>query len=284
MSADGQIPTRVIRVARRRKVHPPHHGGSWKIAYADFVTAMMAFFMVLWILGMSPEVREAIQAYFTDPIGYQKAYSQGASPISSGSSPTSVPRPPMRMITRASQERAFLTTAERLRRRLAAAIDEGGLGLSVDVLVDRAGLRIDLFESGRGDSAFPLGSAEMKPAAQRALRIIAGELRSLPNDIVVEGHTDAIQFPRPGYSNWELSADRANAARRVLEAAEIPSSRVTGVRGLADRDPRLPAQPLDPSNRRITILLPYESEGADVVRPAARDASALRSRRGATSS
>jgi chemotaxis protein MotB len=284
VSADGQIPTRVIRVTRRRRVRHPHHGGSWKIAYADFVTAMMAFFMVLWILGMSPEVRKAIQAYFTDPIGYQKAYSQGASPISSGSSPTTVPRPPLRMITRASQERAFLTTAERLRHQLAAAIDEKGLGLSVDVLVDKAGLRIDLFESGRGDAAFPLGSAEMKPAARRALLVIAGELRGLPNDLVVEGHTDATQFPQPGYSNWELSSDRANAARRVLEGAEIPARRVIGVRGLADRDPRLPAKPFDPSNRRITILLPFQSEAGMVVPPIAHDAATLESRLGATSS
>jgi chemotaxis protein MotB len=253
----GDSQPKVIVVSRRKRASGGSHGGSWKIAYADFVTAMMAFFMVLWILGMDDTTKKAIEAYFTDPVGYKQAYSNGTNPIASGNSPVSLPRTPIRLITRGTQRQLFETTGARIKTEVARLVEEAGLGMSVEVYVDAAGLRIDLFESAGGDACFPFGSAQMKPAAATALRIIANELRPLPNPMVLEGHTDAAQFGTPGYTNWELSSDRANAARRILEGAGIGTARIIEVRGMADRQLRVPDRPLDPSNRRIAILLPY---------------------------
>ena len=255
-------PVKIIRVARRRTRRSESHGGSWKIAYADFVTAMMAFFMVLWIIGMDGQMKKAIESYFTDPVGSQRAYSNGASPISSGSSPASVPRPALRLAARASQRQTFNTISARIQTRTEDLVTETGVGVNVQVYVDEAGLRIDLIESTDGHSCFPSGSAVMKPAAERALRVVGSELRGVPNPVIIEGHTDAASFGAGGYSNWELSADRANAARRVLESVGVPSWRVQEVRGMADHQLRYPDRPLDPSNRRIAILLPYVGDGS----------------------
>ena len=253
----NQEKVKIIRVARRKRGHHGSHGGSWKIAYADFVTAMMAFFMVLWIIGMDSQMKQAIESYFTDPIGSQRAYSNGSSPISSGSSPAAVPRPAVRLAARASQRQLFNGISARIQERMQGLAQEAGVGVNVEVYVDAAGLRIDLIESKEGESCFPFGSAVIKPAAVRALLLVGSELRGVPNPMIIEGHTDAAPFGSGGYTNWELSADRANAARRVLESAGVAPSRIDEVRGMADRQLRQPERPLDPSNRRIAILLPY---------------------------
>jgi chemotaxis protein MotB len=260
MSEETQV--KIIRVGRRKSKHHGSHGGSWKIAYADFVTAMMAFFMVLWIVGMDSQMKKAIESYFTDPVGSQRAYSNGVSPIASGSSPVSVPRPAVRLAARTAQRQMFDAISMRLRSRMAKMVEETGMGVNVQVYVDAAGLRIDLVESTDGQSCFPFGSAVMKPAAERALRVIGSELRRVPNPLIIEGHTDAAPFGTITYTNWELSADRANAARRVLEAEGVADGRIREVRGMADRQLRIPDRPLDPSNRRIAILLPYVIDGA----------------------
>ncbi len=266
--SSGKEQVKIIRVNRRKRGHGGAHGGSWKIAYADFVTAMMAFFMVLWILGMDAQMKKAIEAYFTDPIGSRRAYSNGASPIAAGSSPATVPRPAVRLAARASQRQIFEGISAQVVKKMKEAAGGVGPGVDVEVYVDAAGLRIDLVESADGESCFPFGSAAMKPAATRALGIIAGELRAAPNPLIIEGHTDAARFGSKGYTNWELSADRANAARRVLESAGVPASRIEEVRGMADRQLRKPDKPLDPSNRRIAILVPYLGDGFPVSAPA----------------
>jgi chemotaxis protein MotB len=120
----------------------------------------------------------------------------------------------------------------------------------------KTGLRIELAEGGEGETFFPVASAEMKPVMRQLLSLVADELRPLANNLIIEGHTDAMPYAGT-YSNWELSADRANAARRVLEAHGVSAARVREVRGLADRDPRMDADANDPRNRRITIVLPF---------------------------
>ncbi len=258
MSQDRKAPKKVV-IVRRKKAHAhAHHGGSWKVAYADFVTAMMAFFMVMWILGMDEQTKKAIESYFASPVGQQKAYSGGSSPISSGSSPAAVPTAALRLIVQSRQKEGFERARDRLNRRLAGPDGVGGIGARVEIVVSQDGLRIELVEGGDGEAFFPFGSPAMKPPARRALRLIAAELVALSNPVVVEGHTDAAPFgARGGYSNWELSAERANAARRVLEGSGLDPRRVVEVRGLGDRQLRRPDLPLDPSNRRISILLPF---------------------------
>ena len=257
----------LIVVRRKKVVAGGHHGGSWKVAYADFVTAMMAFFLVMWILGMDEQTKQAIEGYFSNPVGYKRGYSSGTSPISSGSSPSSVKKPPVKLVVRAYETERFRDVSKRLEERLQQAQGALGLNTKVEITITEQGLRIELIEGGTGETFFPLSSAVMKPTGRLALELIGGELRGLQNALVVEGHTDAAPYgARSGYTNWELSADRANAARRVLEGAGIDPTRIAAVRGLADRQLRVHDRPLDPANRRISILLPYsapvEGEGA----------------------
>jgi chemotaxis protein MotB len=255
---------RPIIVVRKKVVHGGgHHGGSWKVAYADFVTAMMAFFLVMWIVGMDDQTKQAIEGYFSNPVGYKKGYSSGSSPIASGASPGVVRQTPVKLVVRNFEKRAFEDVAARLEAKLDSAQALIGRNAKVEVLITEQGLRIELIEGGTGETFFSSASAEVKAGARLALEIIAFELRGLPNALVIEGHTDAVPYragSATGYSNWELSSDRANAARRVLEAAGIDPARVDAVRGLADRKLRNAANPTDPANRRISILLPYSSD------------------------
>jgi chemotaxis protein MotB len=248
-----------IVIVRKKKVHGGgHHGGSWKVAYADFVTAMMAFFMVMWILGMDENLRKAIEGYFSNPVGYKKGYSAGVSPISVGTSPGKVQQPSVKLIVRNFETKRFKGVADRISHKLEGAEQLLGGRIKVEIVVTQDGLRIELIETGSGITFFSPGSAVMKPKAAIALDLIAAELGELRNPIIVEGHTDASPMNvAPGYSNWELSADRANAARRVLEAAGIPRERIVGVRGMADRDLRNRDDPTSPENRRISIFLPF---------------------------
>jgi chemotaxis protein MotB len=237
-----------------------HHGGSWKVAYADFVTAMMAFFMVMWILGMDDKTKQAIEGYFANPVGYKKGYGAGSSPLSTGTSPSNVQRTPLRMIVRSTEQRTFESLKQSILDKLAKNDSLKALNAVVDVQVTKEGLRIELVESGKGDNYFPLGSARMKPATMLALQLVGTELASMEHPIVLEGHTDAAQFGADAaYTNWELSGDRANAARRVLRAVGVAESRIVEVRGYAATKPRVFDDPLAPANRRISILLPFSN-------------------------
>jgi chemotaxis protein MotB len=238
--------------------HGGHHGGSWKVAYADFVTAMMAFFMVMWILGMDDQTKSAIEGYFSNPVGYRKGYGAGSSPIAIGSSPTNIQRTPLRLVVRATEEKAFENARQRIMTQLESNDSLAKLNAQVEVNVTRDGLRIELIESGSGDVYFPMGSALIKPAVALVLSIVGGELSTLSHPIVLEGHTDAAQFgANASYTNWELSSDRANAARRVLETTGVDQTRLLEVRGYADRRLRLPSEPTAAANRRISLLLPF---------------------------
>ena len=255
----------VIIIKKVNKGHGGHHGGSWKVAYADFVTAMMAFFMVMWILGMDSETRKAIEGYFTNPVGLSQGYSSGVSPIATGSSPMSVKTPnPLRLITRSFEEQKYKELANRIQVRLKSADGLTEIAAQIEVIVTDQGLRVELVEGGDGEMFFALGKAQLKPAAVRALEAIAAELKETATPLVVEGHTDAAPFGARGYSNWELSADRANAARMAMEGAGLGEYRIHEIRGYADRALRNPNNPLDSANRRISILLPFSSEAPSV--------------------
>ena len=248
---------KVIIVKKIKKAGHGHHGGSWKVAYADFVTAMMAFFMVMWILGMDVETKKAVEGYFSSPVGFKKGYSSGSSPLASGSSPAAVKRESIQMALRQVQEKRFLAVQEHLRSRIDSMALVGKLRAKVEVTVSRAGLRIELIEDEHGDTFFPISSAVMTEQGHLALNAIVQDLVNLENPVVIEGHTDAARYASASYTNWELSADRANAARRILETYGLKTDRIIEVTGLADKQLRYPTEPLNPSNRRISILLPF---------------------------
>lgn len=241
-----------------------HHGGSWKVAYADFVTAMMAFFMVMWILGMDDKTKLAIEGYFANPIGYKKGYGSGSSALFAGSSPTTIQRPSLKSIIRTSEQKSFEALREKILAKIAANDSLKMLHALVEVIVTKEGLRIELIESGKGDQYFALGSAAMKPATTEVLRLVGEELGQLQNPVILEGHTDAAKFGgSASYTNWELSADRANAARRVLQSVGVGDARLAEVRAYADTKLRVPTDPTAAANRRISILLPFTKDVPD---------------------
>ncbi|MBC8087011.1 MAG: OmpA family protein [Phycisphaerae bacterium] len=241
-----------------------HHGGSWKVAYADFVTAMMAFFMVMWILGMDDKTKMAIEGYFANPVGYKKGYGSGSSALFAGSSPTTIQRPSLKTVVRTQETRTFEELRGRIEAKLQANDSLKALKTLVEVTVTNEGLRIELIESDKGDQYFALGSAVMKPATTMVLEIVGSELALLQNPIILEGHTDAAKFdPEASYTNWELSSDRANAARRVFMSIGIGDKRLAEVRAYADTKLRVPNDPTAAANRRISIMLPFSSNVPD---------------------
>jgi chemotaxis protein MotB len=249
--------TKVIVVTKKAKAGHGHHGGSWKVAYADFVTAMMAFFMVMWILGMDANTRKAIEGYFSNPVGYKKGYSSGSSPAASGSSMMTTKQQQMALAFKQQQQQRFSQVSQALRGSLDSVASIRGLKAKIEVVLTDEGLRIELMEEQQGDALFPLGSARMRDAGVAALQVIAQEVGTLENPVIIEGHTDAAPYARKDYTNWELSSDRAHTARRIMMEAGLEVRRIREVIGYADRHLRFRDDPRNPSNRRITVMLPF---------------------------
>jgi chemotaxis protein MotB len=259
------------KIIRKKASHGGHHGGAWKVAYADFVTAMMALFIVLWIVGQGKPVREAVAAYFKNPTvlkGSAGVLKGGAGSTGAIASLSSAPPPPPsgpEGATGASArgDRAVLeATAALLREQIHRDTALVGLEDKIKIELTKEGLRIQLVETKQG-VFFDVGSAEVKPATKEILGMIAREVGKLPNDVVLEGHTDSRPYVGlPSYSNWELSADRANAARRILDASGLHPTQVASVVGYADRRLASRSDPLDSSNRRISIIVQFQKAAA----------------------
>ncbi len=257
MSGEGK---KIIIVRKKKGGHHEDHGGAWKVAYADFVTAMMAFFLVMWILGMDQGVKDMVEGYFSNPVGFKRAFSGGSNPLGQGSSPASMELTRAMLMTKEHQKTRFEETAEEISGKMADAGLPSETGADVELVITDQGLRIELMETGEGEVFFAKASSDLKPSLRSVLGMIAPELQALPNVVVVEGHTDSVPFGSEGYSNWELSVDRANAARRAMVAGGLDGNRIVEVRGHADRQPKNPEDTLDPRNRRISIFIPYREE------------------------
>ena len=247
----------IIIIKKPRRSHHAHHGGAWKVAYADFVTAMMAFFLVLWIVGQSKSVKEGVAGYFRDPGILDQQYSTGILPGSTtGINPDTPPElktiePAAETIDAESLEKS----AQRIRDLLSKLPEFGALGDQVQVKATSEGLRIELIDSSSA-TFFDSASAILKPATERILAVIAREVGSLHKPVVVEGHTDSAPYNKSDlYTNWELSADRANAVRRQLLKSGLDPGLLKAVRGFADKQLANPEKPLDPQNRRVSILV-----------------------------
>jgi len=249
----------IIIIKKKKKVQAAHHGGSWKVAYADFVTAMMAFFMVMWIMGMDQGVKDMVQGYFQNPVGFKRSFSGGANIISQGNSIINMQLQDAIIMRRLEEQQRMEEAASGIRDRLGDIGLVDDLDSMVEIVITDQGLRIEMMEAGGEDTFFDQASSALTPALRGVLALVAAEVAQLQNGVVIEGHTDGVPFGRTNYSNWELSVDRANVARRVLLAGGIPEDQMIEVRGYADRQLKFAAQPADPRNRRISILLPFDS-------------------------
>jgi len=272
--------TQPIIVKRVKKVAAGHHGGAWKIAFADFATAMMAFFLVMWLMSSAtPEQKRAISGYFQDPIGF----TESASPhvIDLGGTPTPAPDrtlndvvdPAMQQSQSQDQSESAMdaaqaeTFAEQLERErldlllqeLQNKVDENPeLTRFKDQIlfeITQDGLRIQIMDAANRPM-FALGSAQLQPYFEDILLAMADTIRAVPNKISISGHTDAKPYSGRGeFGNWELSAGRANAARRTLVAGGYPDEQIARVVGYASSALFDRENPLNPVNRRIDILV-----------------------------
>ena len=212
-------------------VAPARKAGTWKLAYADFLTALMAFFLLMWLVsGVSAEDRAEIADWFHN----RTPDAATAAAISSGPS-----------------------EADRVFSALSENPDLVAAGNSLVLTREADGVRIDLVDSAERP-LFDRADGRFTPAGYELAQKTAAAITVTGSTITLEGHTDAFPSLTPGYSNWELSSDRANEARRVFEAAGIDPGRIRGVTGLADTRPLVPGQPHLPVNRRVSILLQFE--------------------------
>jgi chemotaxis protein MotB len=237
MDSDDQI-----IVVKKKDGHAGHHGGAWKVAYADFVTALMALFIVLWLMNTSKPVQVAVGGYFRDPNGTgQKTGTTLGGAGDAG----------------ALKKQDMSKLKDDLMRAMGKMENFEKLNKLIEMTVTPEGLQIELMEDPKG-TFFENGSAQPTATMQSLLKILSPVAGKLPNPISIEGHTDSKPYTgSKTYGNWELSTDRANAARRMMESDGIRPDQILQVRGYADRKLRKPSQPEDASNRRITVLIQY---------------------------
>jgi len=252
-SSHGKDDKPRIIIKKCKLNHGGHHGGAWKVAYADFVTAMMALFLVLWLLGASNSKDKAVIAhYFREPgvfSGSRGVIPQGGED-KLGSGITQAP--------------TMETIHAHIKESLAGLKDLADISDQVPITITAEGILIEMIDKEK-QAFFELNSARIKPIMRKILQAISKEIKDTPNKLVIAGHTDARGFQNESfYSNWELSSARALNTRRDLEGLGLPSERFDQVVGYADRMLRVPNDPLASENRRISILIKkVEKSGAE---------------------
>lgn len=252
------------RRVKKVKGHGGHHGGAWKVAYADFVTAMMALFLVLWLVSQADtKLKSAIANYFRSP----GVFDQQAGGVIDG--PKKVSKDPSPLTTK-EEEQALFGIATILRKKFSTRPEFAKYKDQIKIEVTEQGLRIQILDKAER-VAFSSGSAELTNEAKLILNEISSAICVLPNPILIGGHTDRALFPEGStYTNWELSSDRANAARRQLEAGCVKPEQIRRIVGYADTEPLIPEDPYAMANRRISITVmrmagetPMPTDGAE---------------------
>ncbi|MBC7184390.1 MAG: flagellar motor protein MotB [Marinobacter sp.] len=257
-----------IIIKRKKKVVGGHHGGSWKVAFADFATAMMAFFLVLWLTSTaSPEQKRAVEGYFRDPVGFTEGGSPNPVDLEGSASVVDEASPDIESsqiqiedqvvdeLSETLEQRRMEELFQELKERIEQneTLQEFKDQLLIDITDE--GLRIQIVDRS-GRPMFDSGRAELKYYSQDILFELAKTLGSVDNKLSITGHTDSTPFSgRPGYTNWELSADRANTARRALVAGGVRQEQIARVVGLSDSVLFDQEDPTAPVNRRISIIV-----------------------------
>lgn len=249
-------------IIKKKKGHGhAHHGGAWKVAYADFVTAMMAFFMVMWIMGMDQPTREVIAGYFKDPMGFEKnTPKHSVNLVKDSGSIKTRPGNAGPSGSQTDEKMAIRQMEKRIERAIKSdpTLKKMETQKGIELRQTPEGLEVELVENETNSELFfTLGSAEVRPQARAVLAKLAPVLASINRKMVVDGHTDARPLNKSGYDNFDLSHDRANAVRRLLVADGCRPGQFLAVRGFASNQLRKPDEPYHFSNRRVTVLIPY---------------------------
>jgi|WetSurMetagenome_2_1015567.scaffolds.fasta_scaffold233385_1 chemotaxis protein MotB len=272
MSGTGAQPPIIKKI---KKVEAGAHGGSWKVAYADFVTAMMAFFLLLWLLSMvSDDQRARVSEYFKSFNLFDKSGQSfvmdnkiGKTKIDIGSSEGDANNSQDSRVggngTNIFSSGGTVTTADAIKEGLKKEVEEKLTSMKDQVLVDivDGAVRIEVVDKSGGSAMFSSGSRDMTEEGKKALRVIADSIKGLNGRIAIEGHTDASNYAGSAYSNWELSTDRASAARRELENSGMSPDRLIRVAGYAATEPLIADDPYNPKNRRISIRVFPDENG-----------------------
>jgi chemotaxis protein MotB len=283
MANAGEQP---IIIKKKKAAAHAHHGGAWKVAYADFVTAMMAFFLLLWLLGSTTkEEQKAVSGYFKDPTGSIVGQGGGLDMPGVGqtgpgganqgviewNNPLSQPEAAKDPLAeekleeasdaavaeeQAKREQRSLDSLQQQLEKEIARDDSKFVKLRDQILIDQTalGLRVQIVDKANRPM-FASGSKQLEVYAEEVMYALAPILNSVANKLSVNGHTDAVPYGSLDYTNWELSADRANSARRALLEGDYPDEKILTVQGMGASVPRLPEAPDDASNRRIVILV-----------------------------
>jgi chemotaxis protein MotB len=275
------------------EAHGGHHGGAWKVAYADFVTAMMAFFLLMWLLGATSEKqRKGIADYFTPTMVQMREKTAGSNGLFGGESiidkdsyPHRAAQTGSKSITipkdasggdkeggaavRQRDQQAFQKLKEALQQKIASDPKMKAMAKNVRLIETREGLRIDLVD--QADFAmFKVGTDALLPAARALIGEVAKVIQLAGNDVIVRGHTDALPYSAgQTANNWTLSSARAEATRKALSDAGVSNARFSRIEGVADREPYVPGNLYDPRNRRMSITLAWTAgaEGTDSAHP-----------------
>ena len=217
------------------------------MAYADFVTAMMSLFIVLWLMNSTPQIKKAVAGYFNDPKSGGRE--TGTTVLGSDKSIS-------------IDQKNVQKLKEEIEKAILKQTDLSKLSKQIVITITSEGLKIDLIED-KGGTFFQSGSAKLSPSGVELLDLLATQLKVLPNKLLIEGYTDAQAYSKTSdYSNWDLSADRANSARKLLQQGGVGLNQVSQVRGYGDQMLRVPSNPFDPTNRRVSLIVQWQDASA----------------------
>lgn len=241
-------------IIKKNKKHGGHHGGAWKVAYADFVTAMMALFIVLWVLSQDDSIKQSIAKYFKNPVGF----SEGGNILKGGGNEIINLSSPGDENKKKREREELKKMGEKILSELSKNPDFHNLLDQIKIEIVEEGLRIEIIDAS-DDIFFEIGTSRLKEQAKKLLEKIGLHLSKLNNKIVIEGHTDARPYNGTSseYTNFELSSDRANSARRAVNLSGVNETRIDEVRGYADKRLRDDEDPYSFLNRRISIIVKF---------------------------
>ncbi len=263
----------VIIKKRRKHADHGHHGGAWKVAYADFVTAMMAFFLVMWLVSQSEEVKQNIAGYFQDPVAFGQA--GGVTLLEGGVTRSGGEAKSPTTIVVFDQQSEIKPKLEQEAKKVMEALDQitelREIMDQIEVEATAEGLRIQIMEKDNSHF-FEVGGAKLSPQGTEVVAAVAKIVGPMGRGIAVEGYTDSIQYSKDArYTNWELSTDRANSTRLLLQSSGVGASQIEEIKGFADTRPKFPDDPTNARNRRIAILVLNTKAAPEPGEPPAED-------------